>query len=176
MLANGLLGLTIIIAMSGIANTVALGVLERTNEIGLLRSVGMSRRQVRSMIRHEVLITSTVGAVLGVGFGVAIAAAGSTLLPSSFIATLVVPTGQVVAYLVIGVLLGMIAALVPALRASRLILGLLDASGLTTRANSRRRRSMNRPALSGRSLRLAGLATLKSPGSGDDKPARKGSP
>ena len=120
MLANGLLGLTIIIAMSGIANTVALSVLERTNEIGLLRSVGMSRRQVRSMIRHEALITSTVGAVMGVVLGIVIAAIGSVLLPSSFVDQLVVPTGQVVTYLVVGVMLGMIAAFLPALRASRL--------------------------------------------------------
>ena len=119
-LANALLGLTIIIAMSGIANTVALSVLERTNEIGLLRSVGMSRRQVRSMIRHEALITSTVGAVMGVAFGIGIAALGSVLLPSSFVDRLVVPTGQVVTYLIVGVALGMIAAFVPALRASRL--------------------------------------------------------
>lgn len=119
-LANALLGLTIIIAMSGIANTVALSVLERTNEIGLLRSVGMSRRQVRSMIRHEALITSTVGAVMGVAFGIGIAALGSVLLPSSFVDRLVVPTGQVVTYLIVGVALGMIAAFVPALQASRL--------------------------------------------------------
>ena len=120
MLANGLLALTIIIAMSGIANTVALGVLERTNEIGLLRSVGMSRRQVRSMIRHEAMITSTVGAVLGVGIGVALAAVGSAIAPSSFIDSFVVPGGQLVAYLVAGVSLGLIAAFLPALRASRL--------------------------------------------------------
>ena len=120
LLANGLLGLTIVIAMSGIANTVALSMLERTNEVGLLRSVGMSRRQVRSMIRHEALITSTVGAVLGVGFGVGIAALGSMVLPENFVNTLVVPGTQVVTYLVVGIALGMIAAFIPALRASRL--------------------------------------------------------
>ncbi len=119
-LANALLGLTIIIAMSGIANTVALGVLERTNEIGLLRSVGMSRRQVRSMIRHEALITSTVGAVLGIGLGVLIGAVGSAMLPSSFVNQLVIPGGQIGAYLVVGIALGLIAALIPAFRASRL--------------------------------------------------------
>ena len=119
-LANALLGLTIIIAMSGIANTVALSVLERTHEIGLLRSVGMSRRQVRSMIRHEAFITSTVGAVLGVGLGVLIAGLGSTMIPSSFIAELVIPGGQIVTYLVVGIALGLIAAIIPAFRASRL--------------------------------------------------------
>lgn len=120
MLANGLLALTILIAMSGIANTVALSVLERTNEIGLLRSVGMSRRQVRSMIRHEALITSTVGAVLGVGAGVLLAAIGSTIAPASFVDTLVVPGAQLFVYLVAAVSLGLLAAFVPALRASRL--------------------------------------------------------
>ena len=120
LLANALLVLTVLIAMSGIANTVALSVLERTRESGLLRSVGMSRRQLRSMVRYEALITAVVGAILGTVVGIGLAAVTSVIVPDNFIAQLVVPGGAVAVYVVIAVLLGTLAALLPAWRASRL--------------------------------------------------------
>ena len=72
------------------------------------------------MIRHEALITSAVGAVLGVGLGVAIAAIATTVMPENFINTLVLPGTQLVTYMVVAVALGLAAAFIPALRASRM--------------------------------------------------------
>lgn len=118
-LAYGLLALTVVIAMSGIANTVALSVLERSHEIGLLRSVGMSRRQVRSMIRYEAVLTAAAGATLGVALGVGIGAVASRLAPAAVIDRLVLPAGQLAVYLVAGTALGLVAAAVPAWRAAR---------------------------------------------------------
>jgi len=119
-LANALLVLTIIIAMTGIANTVALSMIERTRELGLLRSIGMSRRELRSMIRSEALMTSLTGAVIGTAVGVGVASLISAVLPSNVISQPVVPVGQVGVYLAVAVLLGTAAALLPAWRASRL--------------------------------------------------------
>ena len=69
-----LLALSVIVSLFGIVNTLVLTVFERTREIGMLRAIGMTRRQVRRMIRHESVITALIGAVLGIGLGLVLAA------------------------------------------------------------------------------------------------------
>ncbi len=75
-----LLGFSIVVSLFGMVNTLVLSVFERTRELGMLRAIGMSRRQARRMIRHESVITALIGAVLGLGFGVGIAAAATQAL------------------------------------------------------------------------------------------------
>ena len=117
---NALLVLAVLIAVFGITNTLALSVYERTREIGLLRAVGMSRRQVRRMIRWESVIVAVIGAVLGVivglGFGVVVTAA----LASEGINVLSVPVGQILGLVLFGAIAGLLAAIFPARKASRL--------------------------------------------------------
>jgi putative ABC transport system permease protein len=119
-LVTALLALAIIIALFGIVNTLALSVFERTRELGLLRAVGMTRRQVRSMIRAESVITSVMGAVLGLAVGIFFGFALVRALSSQGIDRLVVPVGQLIAYVVLAALAGMLAAIWPARRAARL--------------------------------------------------------
>jgi len=115
-----LLGFSIVIALFGVINTLVLSVLERTHEIGLLRAVGMLRRQLRRVIRGEAIIVSVLGAVvglvLGVGFGVALVHAVS----SSGIGQVAIPYRTIVAVLILAVLFGIFAAIFPARRAARL--------------------------------------------------------
>ncbi|PZR82891.1 MAG: hypothetical protein DLM65_02970, partial [Candidatus Aeolococcus gillhamiae] len=115
-----LLALAIVIAVLGILNTLALSVLERTRELGLLRAVGMSRRQTRRMIRWEAVIVAVLGAVLGLVIGVFFGWAVVRAIADTGINTLRVPGGQLVAYVVIAGLLGVGAAVFPARRAARL--------------------------------------------------------
>ncbi|MCY4192892.1 MAG: FtsX-like permease family protein [bacterium] len=117
---NVFLGVSLVIALMGIANTLALSVFERTREIGLLRAVGMVRRQTRRMIRWEGAIVAAFGGIMGVVIGVLFAWAAVIVIPSSFIDTLDVPWGTLVVYLAIAAVAGLIAASFPALRASRL--------------------------------------------------------
>jgi len=117
---NVLLLLAVVIAVLGIANTLALSVFERTRELGLLRAVGMSRRQTRRMVRWEAAIVSLFGAVLGVVVGVVFGYAASTAMPDSFLDRIAVPTGTIAGLLVLAVLAGLAAAILPARRASRL--------------------------------------------------------
>ncbi len=116
---TGLLVFAVIIALLGIANTLVLSVLERTREIGLLRAVGMSRRQVRRMVRWEALIVALLGGVLGIAvggfFGVLIVLGD----PALGIATLRVPVGMLVTILVGAVVAGMLASVGPARKAAR---------------------------------------------------------
>ena len=113
-----------LIAALGIVNTLALSVIERTREIGLLRAVGMGRRQVRRMVRLESVVIAVFGTLLGMALGIALGSALVTALNSEGIDELVVPYGQLVIYLVVGALIGVLAAVWPARRASRLdILG-----------------------------------------------------
>jgi len=122
---NALLVLCLIVAFFGIVNTMALSILERTREIGLLRAVGMTRGQLRSAIRWEAVIVSVFGAVLGVAMGLLLGWAAVVAIPDSFISKVSIPWTQVVVYVVVGAIIGVIAAYFPARRAAKL--NVLDA-------------------------------------------------
>ena len=119
-LISALLGLAILIALFGIINTLALSIFERTREIGLLRAVGMARRQVRTMIRWESVLIAVFGAVLGAAVGIFFGWAMVHALKSQGITALTVPVGQLVIYVVIAGIFGVLAAVWPARRAARL--------------------------------------------------------
>ena len=114
-----LLGLAILISLFGIANTLALSIHERRRELGMLRAIGMSRRQVRTMIRYESVITALIGAILGMALGVIFAALIAQPLKSEGF-TLSYPIGSLIVLLVLAALAGIVAAIIPARRASRL--------------------------------------------------------
>src|SRR6266540_265680 len=114
-----LLALAVLIALLGIANTLALSILERTRELGLLRAVGMTRRQLRSMVRWESVIIALLGAFLGLAIGLLAGWAMVTAVADEG-ARLQLPVGQLAAVTVIAALAGMLAAVLPAHRASRL--------------------------------------------------------
>jgi putative ABC transport system permease protein len=116
----GLLALSVVIALIGVVNTLALSVLERTREIGLLRAVGTQRRQLRRLIRWESVVVSLIGAVLGLILGVALGAAAVSALSSSFVDTLSIPVGTIVVVLILAAAFGVAAAVLPARRAARL--------------------------------------------------------
>lgn len=124
-LVFGLLGLCIIVAFIGIVNTMALSILERTREIGLLRAIGTSRRQLRSMVRWEAVIVGVFGALLGVVLGILIGYAAVTAIPDSFISEVSIPWTWAVIFTILGGILGMFAAVFPARRAARM--NVLDA-------------------------------------------------
>jgi len=115
-----LLALSEIIAVLGIINTLFLSVYERTRELGLLRSVGMSRGQVRTMIRGESVIIAVMGGVLGILVGVFAGWAFTRALERQGITEFAVPLWQLAAFLVLSVVAGLVAALLPAWRAGRL--------------------------------------------------------
>lgn len=119
-LVTALLLLSIVIALFGIVNTLALSIFERTREIGLLRAVGMSRRQVRAMIRGESVIIAVLGAVLGLAVGVLFGWAIVAGLNSQGITHVVIPGGQLLGYVVLAAIAGVVAAVFPARRAARL--------------------------------------------------------
>jgi len=114
-----LLALAILISLFGIANTLALSIHERTRELGMLRAIGMSRRQVRTMIRYESVITALIGAILGMALGIVFATLMAVPLKDEGF-TLSYPIGSLVALLVLAALAGVLAAIAPARRASRL--------------------------------------------------------
>ena len=116
----GLLGLSIVIAILGIVNTLVLSVSERTREIGLMRAVGLGKTQLSGEIITESVLTSLYGTVLGGATGVVLAAALKKILEDQGLTSLSVPWGQMVGMLALSVVVGIIAALWPALRASRL--------------------------------------------------------
>ena len=119
-LITALLGLAIFIALFGIINTLGLSILERTREIGLLRAVGMSRRQVRGMIRWESVIIAVLGALLGIVVGVFFGWAMVRALHSQGITSMTVPYGQLLFYVILAGVFGVLAGLLPARRAARL--------------------------------------------------------
>jgi putative ABC transport system permease protein len=115
----GLLLLAVIVSLFGIVNTLALSIYERTRELGLLRAVGMSRRQARRIVRYESVITALIGATLGLLLGVVFAIIASRPLADEGF-ELEIPVGTLVILLVLAVIAGVIAAIGPARRASRL--------------------------------------------------------
>jgi putative ABC transport system permease protein len=115
-----LLLLAIVIALFGIVNTLGLSIYERVRELGLLRAVGMSRGQVRRMIRAEAVIIAVLGGVLGAAIGVLFGWAMQGALASLGIDRLSVPVGSIALYLVAAGLAGVVAAIWPARRAARL--------------------------------------------------------
>ncbi len=119
-LVYALLALAVIIALIGIVNTLALSVFERTREIGLLRAVGMQRRQVRMMIRTESVTLSIFGTVVGIIIGTGLGAALASSLGSAGITAISVPVSSMVVFLILSAVLGLLAATWPARRAARL--------------------------------------------------------
>ncbi len=118
-LIYALLALAVLVSLFGIANTLALSIHERTRELGMLRAIGMSRRQVRTMIRYEAVITALIGAMLGMVLGVVFAALIAQPLEEEGFA-LSYPLGTLALLLVFSALAGVAAAIAPARRASRL--------------------------------------------------------
>ncbi|MER5862752.1 FtsX-like permease family protein [Kitasatospora sp. NPDC002040] len=116
----GLLGLAIVVAVLGVVNTLALSVVERTREIGLLRAIGLSRRQLRRMIRLESVVIALFGALLGTGLGLAWGVTSQQVLSGQGLNLLTVPVGTIVAILLASAVIGLLAALLPAFRAGRM--------------------------------------------------------
>jgi putative ABC transport system permease protein len=118
-LVYALLAFAVLISLFGIANTLALSIHERTRELGMLRAIGMSRRQVRTMIRYEAVITALIGGILGLILGLIFATLiAQPLKDEGF--TLSYPVGSLILILVVAALAGVLAAILPARRASRL--------------------------------------------------------
>jgi putative ABC transport system permease protein len=112
-----LLALSVVVSLFGIVNTLVLTVFERTRELGMLRAIGMTRRQVRRMIRYESVITALIGAVLGIILGIVL---GGLLVWRVDFIDFAVPVGQLVVFAVAAVVVGILAAIFPARRAARL--------------------------------------------------------
>jgi putative ABC transport system permease protein len=118
-LLHVLLGLAMLIAALGVVNTLVLSVLERTRELGLLRAVGLDRRQAVRMITVEAVVVSLFGAVLGLAVGVGLGAAVARSLSGEGVDRIALPWGYLGAYLVAGAVIGVLAAVLPAVRAAR---------------------------------------------------------
>jgi putative ABC transport system permease protein len=118
-LLYALLALSVVVSVFGMVNTLVLSVHERTRELGMLRAIGMTRRQARRMVRHESVITALIGAALGLPLGVFLAALVTQAL-SQFDVRFSVPIGQLAVFAFVATAAGMLAAVMPARRASRL--------------------------------------------------------
>ena len=114
-----LLALSVIVSLFGMVNTLILSVFERTRELGMLRAVGMTRRQVRRMVRQESVITALIGAAVGLPLGMFLAALVSNALTDEGIG-FSVPWVQLVAFTIVALIAGVLAAIVPARRAAKL--------------------------------------------------------
>ena len=112
-----LLALSVIVSLFGIVNTLVLTVFERTRELGMLRAIGMTRRQVRRMIRHESVITALIGGTLGIILGVIL---GALLIARVDFIEFALPTTQIIVFAVLTIIVGIVAAIFPARRAARL--------------------------------------------------------
>ena len=118
-IVTALLLLAVVVAVLGIVNTLVLSVVERTRELGLLRAVGGTRRQVRTVVRRESVLMSLLGAVTGIALGTLSGVALSRALVDEGITTIAIPTLTLAVYLVVAAAVGVLAALGPARRASR---------------------------------------------------------
>lgn len=114
-----LLALAVIVSLLGIVNTLALSVFERTREVGMLRAVGMTRRQLRRMVRHEGVINALLGATLGIAVGLFLSVLVTAALSNDGL-QFSLPLGSLIAFVAIAIVAGMVAAIAPARRASRL--------------------------------------------------------
>jgi putative ABC transport system permease protein len=114
-----LLALSVIVSLFGMVNTLALAIVERTRELGMVRAVGMNRRQVRRMVRHESVITALIGAAFGLPLGIFLAVLVTTALSSEGI-VFAVPWVSLIVFALVSVVAGLLAAIIPARRASRL--------------------------------------------------------
>jgi putative ABC transport system permease protein len=121
-----LLGLSVLVSFFGIVNTLVLAIVERTREIGALRAVGMTRRQMRRMVQHESVITALIGAAMGIALGVGLAALVIRRLSDYSVSTggdgmhLALPLASLGVFALTAIVAGVIAAALPARRASRL--------------------------------------------------------
>ena len=114
-----LLALSVVVSLFGMVNTLALSVFERTRELGMLRAVGMTRRQVRRMVRHESVITALIGAGLGLPLGIFLALLVTQAL-SEYDLQFAIPAGALITFVIVSVIAGIVAAILPARRAARL--------------------------------------------------------
>ena len=114
-----LLALSVIVSLFGMLNTLVLSVFERTRELGMLRAVGMTRRQARRMIRHESVITALIGTALGLPLGIFLAVLVTKAL-GEFNIRFQIPTGQLIFLVILAVIVGLLAAITPARRAAKL--------------------------------------------------------
>ena len=114
-----LLALSVIISLFGMVNTLALSVFERTRELGMLRAIGMTRRQTRRMVRHESVITALIGAALGLPLGIFLAALVTSAL-GQYDLRFALPLDQLIILTAVAVIAGLVAAITPARRAARL--------------------------------------------------------
>jgi putative ABC transport system permease protein len=119
-LVTAMLILAIVIALLGVVNALALSISERTREIGLLRAIGMQRGQLRQMVAAESMIISVIGALLGILLGLGLGAALAAALTRSQQATVAIPAGQLVIYILATAAAGVLASIGPARRAARL--------------------------------------------------------
>jgi putative ABC transport system permease protein len=119
-----LLAFSVVVSLFGMVNTLVLTVFERTRELGMLRTIGMTRRQARRMIRHESIITALIGAALGLPLGIFLAMLATQAM-SQYDIAISIPVPELVAFTVVAILAGLGAAVMPARRASRL--NVLDA-------------------------------------------------
>jgi len=119
-----LLAFSVVVSLFGMVNTLVLSVFERTRELGMLRTIGMTRRQARRMIRHESVITALIGAALGLPLGIFLALLVTQAL-SQYDIGISIPLPELVAFTIVAILAGLAAAIIPARRASRM--NVLDA-------------------------------------------------